>query len=149
MIIIKKSYHKEKAYNDTTAYNDKPTAYNDGTTAYNNKPTAYNDGTTAYNDKPTAYNDGTTAYNNKLTAYNDGTTAYNDKPTAYNKFYHIRQLWRSILPSLKALSSCVCKTMERVINKRLVWLLEKNNYDQLIRLETFIRDTFVNKEYAI
>ena len=69
LIIIKKSYHKEKAYNDVT---------------------------TAYNDKPTAYNDGTTACNDKLTAYNDGTTAYNNKPTAYNKFYHIRQLWRSI-----------------------------------------------------
>ena len=46
--------------------------------------------------KEKAYNDGTTAYNNKPTAYNDGTTAYNDKPTEYNKFYHIRQLWRSI-----------------------------------------------------
>ena len=69
MIIIKKNYHKEKAYND---------------------------GTTAYNDKPTAYNNGTTAYNNKPTAYIDGTTSYNDKPTVYNKYYHIRQLWRSI-----------------------------------------------------
>ena len=68
MIIIKKSYHKEKAYND---------------------------GTTAYNDKPTAYNDGTTAYNIKPTAYNDETTAYNDKPTTHDKYYHIRQLWRS------------------------------------------------------
>ena len=45
---------------------------------------------------PTAYNDGTTAYNNKPTAYNDRTIAYNDKPTSYNKYYHIRQLWRSI-----------------------------------------------------
>ena len=69
MIIIKKSYHKEKVYND---------------------------GTTAYNDKPTAYNDETTTYYNKPTAYNDGTTAYNDKPTTHNKYYHIRQLWRSI-----------------------------------------------------
>ena len=58
MIIIKKSYHKEKAYND-----------------------------------------GTTAYNDKHTAYNDGTTAYNDKPTTHNKYYHIRQLWRSIYKS--------------------------------------------------
>ena len=67
--MVKKSYHKEKAYNDET---------------------------TAYNDKLTAYNDGTIAYNDKLTAYNGGTTAYNDKPTTHNKYYHIRQLWRSI-----------------------------------------------------
>ena len=86
------------------AYNNKPTAYNDGTTAYNDKPTAYNNKTTAYNDKPIAYNDGTTAYNDKPTAYNDGTTAFNNKPTAYNdgtkaynKYYHIRQLWRSMV----------------------------------------------------
>ena len=83
MIIIKKSYHKEKAYNDVTpAYNKNPTEYNNKPTAYNNKLTAYNDGTTAYNDKPIAYN--------------DGTTAYNDKSTTHNKYYHIRQLWRSI-----------------------------------------------------
>ena len=52
-----------------------------------------------------------------------------------------------------ALTSCVCKTMERMINKRLVWFLETNNLlsnyltgfrknrstnDQLVRLETFI-----------
>ena len=91
MIIIKKSYHKEKEYND-------------GTTVYNDKPTAYNDETTAYNDKPKAYNDGTTAYNNKPTAYNDGTTAYNDKPTTHNTYYHIRQLWRSIHLSHTVLS---------------------------------------------
>ena len=71
VIIIKKSYHKEKAYNDRT---------------------------TAYNDKPTAYNDRTTAYKNKPTAYNDGTTAYNDKPTTHDKYYHIRQLRCSIDP---------------------------------------------------
>ena len=90
MIIIKKSYHREKAYNDGT------TAYNDGTKSYNNKPAAYNDGTTAYSDKPTAYSDKPTAYNNKSAAYNDGTTTYNDKPTTHYKYYHIRQLWRSI-----------------------------------------------------
>ena len=52
-----------------------------------------------------------------------------------------------------SLMSCVCKTMERMIDARLVWFLEKNNVltkyqsgfekgltttDQLIRLESFI-----------
>ena len=51
-----------------------------------------------------------------------------------------------------------------MINKRLVWFLETNNIlsniqcgirknrstiDQLVRLETFIRDAFVNKEHAV
>ena len=59
-----------------------------------------------------------------------------------------------------ALTSCICKTMKRMINKRLVWFLETNNIltntqcgfrknrsttDQLVRLETIIRDAFVNK----
>ena len=48
-------------------------------------------------DKTTAFNDGTTAYNNKPTAYEDGTTAYNDKPKNIIKYYHIRQLRRSIV----------------------------------------------------
>ena len=54
--------------------------------------------------------------------------------------------------------------MERMINKRLVWFLESNNIlsntqcgfrknrstiDHLVRLETFIRDAFVNKEHAV
>ena len=58
-----------------------------------------------------------------------------------------------------ALTSCICKTMERIINKRLVWFLETNNIltniqcgfrknrstiNQLVILETFIRDAFVN-----
>ena len=51
-----------------------------------------------------------------------------------------------------------------MINKRLVWFLETNNIltniqcgfrknrstiDQLVRLETFNRDAFVNKEHAV
>ena len=28
---------------------------------------------------------------------------------------------------LIALTSCICKTMERMINKRLVWFIETNN----------------------
>ena len=63
-----------------------------------------------------------------------------------------------------ALTSCICKTLERMINTRLVWYLEFNNLispvqsgfrserstnDNLIRLETFIRDAFVKKEHVV
>ena len=63
-----------------------------------------------------------------------------------------------------ALTSCLCKTLERLINKRLVWYLESNDLispiqsgfrserstnDHLIRLETFIRDAFVNREHVV
>ena len=63
-----------------------------------------------------------------------------------------------------ALTSCVCKTLERMINTRLVWYLESNNLitniqngfrknrctnDHLVRLETFIRDAFIKKEHAV
>ena len=63
-----------------------------------------------------------------------------------------------------ALTSCLCKTLERMINVRLVWYLESNNLispvqsgfrserstnDNLIRLETFIRDAFVAKEHVV
>ena len=63
-----------------------------------------------------------------------------------------------------ALKSCLCKTMERMINDRLVWLLESNQLitkyqagfrknnctnDHLIRLESFIRDAFVKKEHVV
>ena len=64
----------------------------------------------------------------------------------------------------KALTSCLCKTLERMINKRLIWYLESNNLlsryqsgfragrstnDNLVRLETFIRDAFVKKEHVV
>ena len=64
----------------------------------------------------------------------------------------------------KALTSCLCKTLERMINVRLVWYLESNNLispfqsgfrserstnDNLVRLETFIRDAFVAKEHVV
>ena len=54
-----------------------------------------------------------------------------------------------------ALTSCLCKTLERMINKRLTWFLESSNHvsrfqscfssdrsttDNLVRLETFLRD---------
>ena len=63
-----------------------------------------------------------------------------------------------------ALASCLCKTLERMINKRLTWFLESNNHiswfqsgfrsdssttDNLVRLETFIRDVFIKKEHVV
>jgi len=59
-----------------------------------------------------------------------------------------------------ALTSCLCKVAERMINDRLVWYLEKNKLitnmqsgfrkqrsttDQLVRLETFVREALVQK----
>ena len=63
-----------------------------------------------------------------------------------------------------ALTSCLCKTLERMINKRLTWFLESNNHisrfqsgfrsdrsttDNLVRLESFIRDAFIKKEHVV
>ena len=62
-----------------------------------------------------------------------------------------------------ALTSCLCKTMERMINSRLVWFLEQQNLlsvhqsgfrqnrstlDHLVSLETFIRDAFVRGDHV-
>ena len=61
-----------------------------------------------------------------------------------------------------ALTSCVCKIMERMINNRLVWYLERNKIitpaqsgfckgwsttDQLVRLESFVREAFIQKQH--
>ena len=63
-----------------------------------------------------------------------------------------------------ALTSCLCKTLERMIDKRLTWFLESNNHisrfqsgfrsdrsttDNLVRLETFIRDALIKKEHVV
>ena len=63
-----------------------------------------------------------------------------------------------------ALTSRICKTLERMINERLVWYLETNNIitefqngfrhqrntnDHLVRLETFIREAFIKKEHLV
>ena len=63
-----------------------------------------------------------------------------------------------------ALTSCICKTMERMVNDRLVWFLEKNKLiaavqsgfrkqrgtlDHLVRFETFIREAFIQKEHVV
>jgi len=62
-----------------------------------------------------------------------------------------------------AFTSCVCKVMERMVNNRLVWCLERNKLitpmqsgfrkvrsttDQLVRLETFVREAFIQKQHA-
>jgi ribonuclease HI len=63
-----------------------------------------------------------------------------------------------------SLTSCLCKTMERMINARLVWFLESNGLiskcqsgfrhgrsttDHLVRLESFIRDGFVRGHHVV
>ena len=63
-----------------------------------------------------------------------------------------------------SLTSCVCKTLERMINDRLIWYLENNNIltdiqcgfrkrrstiDHLVRLESFLRDAFLNKQEVV
>ena len=63
-----------------------------------------------------------------------------------------------------ALTSCICKTVERMVNERLVYWLEKykllSKYqagfrserctlDQLVRLDTFIKDAFAKREHVV
>ena len=63
-----------------------------------------------------------------------------------------------------ALTSCLCKTMERMVNSRLIWYLEidmvitehqsgfrrrRSTVDNLITLETSIRDTFVGRKHLV
>merc|ERR1711867_227703 len=61
-----------------------------------------------------------------------------------------------------ALTCCLCKLMEKLANKRLIWYLEKNKLlskfqcgyrktrstlDHFTRLETFIRQAFIRGEH--
>jgi ribonuclease HI len=63
-----------------------------------------------------------------------------------------------------ALTSCICKTMERMVNSRLVYYLEQNNIitefqsgfrkqrstmDQLIRLDTWVREGLANGQHVV
>ena len=63
-----------------------------------------------------------------------------------------------------ALTSCVCKVMERLVTSRLNWFLETNNLlsphqcgfrtkrsttDQLVRLESLIRESYLNKKHLV
>ena len=63
-----------------------------------------------------------------------------------------------------ALTSCLCKVLERMVNQRLVWYLEKNGLlnnaqsgfrkhrstsDHLVQMERYVRDAFANKQHAV
>ena len=76
-----------------------------------------------------------------------------------DKDHHYANNYRPI-----ALTSCICKTFERMVNERLIYYLDKNKIlskfqcgfrndkstlDQLVRLETYIRDAFVNGEHVV
>ena len=63
-----------------------------------------------------------------------------------------------------ALTSCICKTVERMVNERLIWFLEKHNFltkfqagfrahrstlDQLIKLESHIREALASGDHLV
>ena len=63
-----------------------------------------------------------------------------------------------------ALTSCLCKIMERMVKNRLVWYLEVNDIltkfqasfrknrsanDQLVHFESLLRDAFINKDHVV
>ena len=63
-----------------------------------------------------------------------------------------------------SLTSCICKTFERMVNPRLVWYIERNQIltafrsgfrkhrsttDHLVRLESFIRESFIRNQHVI
>ena len=63
-----------------------------------------------------------------------------------------------------SLTSCLCKTFERMVNSRLTWYLESNKIlndvqsgfrkqrsttDHLVRLESFVREAFVPGEHVV
>ena len=63
-----------------------------------------------------------------------------------------------------ALTSCLWKTMERMVNARLMWCLESESHlsdvqcgfrknrstvDHLVRFESFVRETFIKKEHVV
>ena len=63
-----------------------------------------------------------------------------------------------------ALTSCICKTFERMVNNRLIWYLEYNaiitayqsgfrkkrsTIDQIIRLESAVREAFINNDHLV
>lgn len=101
----------------------------------------------------------------------------------YNKIWllgHIPRSWREaiVVAFLKegkdpsspasyrpiALTSCLCKLFEKIINRRLVYFLEYNGLlegcqagfragrstnDQLVALEAYVKDAFLHKQYCM
>ena len=63
-----------------------------------------------------------------------------------------------------ALTSCICKTMKRMINRRLVWYLEshklltnvqcgfrskRSTVGHVVRFETFCREAFIHNQHLV
>ena len=63
-----------------------------------------------------------------------------------------------------SLTSCLCKLVERMVNNRLIWFLEKNGLlsdcqsgarknrstlDQLIRLDTYVREALAKRQHCV
>ena len=63
-----------------------------------------------------------------------------------------------------SLTSCLCKTMERMVNKRLVWFIESNNLftncqcsfrsrrstmDYVVRRATSMREAIIQKQHLV
>ena len=72
--------------------------------------------------------------------------------------------WRKAIIIPIALTSCICKTMERMINHRFVWYLESHKLftnvqcgfssrcsmvDHLVRFETFSREAFIHNQRLV
>ena len=90
----------------------------------------------------------------------------NYRPTALTKIVseYDQEIPQSQTADNPVAPSCLCKTLERMINKRFTWFLESYNHisrfqsgfrsdcsttDDLVRFETFISDVFIKKEHVV